>query len=330
MKASSRSLCLVGLLTAATLLTGCGTGAPGADPAPKTASSGYPVTISSCGFSSTITAKPRRAVTLDQGATDVALALGLGDQLVGTAYLDDVVPDKWKAVYDSIPVLAKEYPTHERLLAARPDFVYASYASAFDPKVAGTQSELAAQKVGFFLSVYGCDDKKKQPPTSFEGVWGEIDSIAKAFGVPERAAAIRTEQEKELARLRATDAGKGVRAFWYDSGTKTPYVGVGNGGPQLVLDAVGATNVFADVAGTWANGSWEKVVAADPDVIVLADASWDSAAKKIAYLEKDPVLRKLRAVREKRFVTLPFSESTPGVRLVDGAASVSEQLAKLG
>ena len=117
--------------------------------------------------------------------------------------------------------------------------------------------------------------------------------------------------------------------FWYDSGTKAPYVGAGQGGPQLILDAVGATNVFADLDGGWAEGNWEDVIAADPDVIVLADASWDEASAKLAHLENDPVLSQLRAVEESRFVTIPFSESTPGVRLVDGAVSVSEQLAKL-
>ena len=92
--------------------------------------------------------------------------------------------------------------------------------------------------------------------------------------------------------------------------------------------AVGATNIFADLPKGWDNVAWEKVVEADPDVIVLADASWSTAASKQAYLESDPVLSQLKAVKNKAYVTIPFSESTPGIRLVDGAISVSEQLAK--
>ena len=64
-------------------------------------------------------------------------------------------------------------------------------------------------------------------------------------------------------------------------------------------------------------------------MIVLADASWSTAEEKIAYLEKDPVLSQLTAVEQESYVTIPFSESTPGVRLADGAVAVSEQLAKL-
>lgn len=40
------------------------------------------------------------------------------------------------------------------------------------------------------------------------------------------------------------------------------------------------------------------------------------------------MLSQLRAVKNKAYVTIPFSASTPGIRLVDGAISVSEQLAK--
>ncbi len=309
-------------------LAGCGAGAPKADTGDKT-SAGYPVTITSCGVSTTLTAKPEHAVTLNQGATQVVLALGAGDQLAGTAYLDDAIPAKWKAAYDAIPVLSKEYPSKEQFLAAKPDFAYASYASAFADKAVGTQSELTGEHIASYLSPFGCDDKSQRPQTTWQAVWDEVDSIGTAFGVEDRATALEKDQQATLDNLETQAAGKGLKVFWYDSSTKTPFVGAGHGGPQLIVDAVGATNIFAGLDGGWADGSWEKVVAADPDVIVLADASWDTAKSKIAYLEKDPVLSKLRAVKEHRFVTIPFSESTPSVLLVDGAASVSEQIAKL-
>jgi iron complex transport system substrate-binding protein len=313
-------------------LVGCadepdaGTDAGSSASSPSEADAAYPVEIESCGHTTTIASRPEHAVTLNQGATEVALALGVEDQMAGTAYLDDAVPEKWQAAYDGVPVLSKEYPKREELVAASPDFVYASYASAFDAKVAGTQDELADEGVASYLSPFGCDDQAQRPQASFDAVWDEVDAVAAAFGVPDRAEELRSEQQATLDQLADEGAGAGVSVLWYDSGRKTPFVGTGTGGPQLVLDAVGADNVFADVEGSWADGSWEDVVAADPDVIVLADASWDSAQDKIAYLEKDPVLSRLAAVREQRFVTVPFSESTAGVRLVDGAASVAEQL----
>lgn len=289
----------------------------------------YPVDITSCGRTTTVAAKPERAVTLNQGATEVALALGVEGQLAGTAYLDDAVPEEWQAAYDSVPVLSKEYPSREKLLAAEPDFVYASYASAFDAKAVGTQDELQDQGIASYLSPFGCEDKAQRPEPSFEAVWDEVDAVATAFGVPERAAELRDQQQKVLDDLSEEAAGAGLDVLWYDSGTKTPFVGAGQGGPQLVLDAVGATNIFGEVEGSWAEASWEDVVAADPDVIVLVDASWDTAKDKQAFLAADPVLSQLAAVKDKHYVTVPFSESTAGVRLVAGAESVADQIAGL-
>ncbi|MFE3506441.1 ABC transporter substrate-binding protein [Kitasatospora sp. NPDC059160] len=294
-----------------------------------TSAGAAPVSVENCGTTVTVGTPPERLVTLNEGATEVALALGLESRMAGTAYLDDAVPEKWKAAYDSVPVLSAKYPTKEKLLTARPDFLYASYASAFTDKVAGTREDLRGQGVASYLSPFGCSDKSQVPPTTWQAAWGELHDVAQVFGVPERAAAIQHQQEQQLAGFTATAAGKDLKVLWYDSDTKSPFVGAGHGGPQLVLDAVGARNVFADLPGGWQNVSWEKVVAADPDAIVLADAGWDTAQSKIDYLEHDPVLSKLGAVRRKAFVVVPFSESTPGVRLADGAARVSAGLSAL-
>ena len=67
---------------------------------------------------------------------------------------------------------------------------------------------------------------------------------------------------------------------------------------------------------------------ATPHNFSSPDASWSTAASKQAYMEADPALSQLKAVKNKAYITVPFSESTPGIRLVDGAEKVSEQIAK--
>lgn len=315
-------------LAAALLLSAC-TGAPTEEADAAPASSGFPVDVTSCGHTSTLEAPPKAAITMNQGATEVALALGLEDRLAGTAYLDDAVAPRFAKAYASVDVLAAEYPSHETVLAEEPDFVYGSYASAFEADAAGTQAELGELGVGTYLSPFGCPDAGDKAEVGFASVWDEVHAVATAFGVPERADEVEAEQQAVVDELAETAAGRGLDVFWYDSGDKTAYAGAGEGGPQVVLDAVGATNVFAGLDGGWAEVSWEQVVKADPDVIVLADASWSTAAEKRAHLRRDPVLRKLRAVREDRTVTVAYSESTPGVRLVDGAQKVSDQLREL-
>ncbi|GAA4744517.1 ABC transporter substrate-binding protein [Nocardioides endophyticus] len=316
------------------MLAGCAD-APESEPAAVSAADSregpaFPVDVAACGHTSTVETAPERAVTLNQGATEVMLALGLEDRMAGTAYLDDPEPPtRWADAYASVPVISKEYPKREELLAVDPDFVYASYASAFDPKVAGTPKELDALGVASYLSPFGCEDDSLRPEPSFEAVWEEIEAVGSAFGVSDDAAELVAEQQDVVAGLADDAAGAGTTVFWYDSGDKTALAGVGGGGPQVVIDATGATNIFGGIDGGWEDVSWEKVIAADPDVIALADASWSTADDKIAYLEKDPVLSQLRAVQDKSYVVVPYSQSTAGVTLVDGAASLAEQLSQL-
>ena len=98
----------------------------------------------------------------------------------------------------------------------------------------------------------------------------------------------------------------------------------------MIMDAAGLTNIFADVHDTWTSAGWEQVVAADPDVIVLVDATWNSAQKKIDLLESNPATSQLTAVREQRYLTVPFAAGEAGVRNADAVASLGDQLAALG
>jgi len=314
---------------AALALAGC-TGAPTPAGPSATPSAEYAaVSLTNCDVPVTFTAPPKAALTLNQGATEVMLSLGLEASMVGTAYLDDGIPERWKAAYDKVKVLSDKYPSKEAFLAAQPDFAYASYASAFTDKAVGTREELSNEKVSTYLSPFGCPKGVEKAPSTMEGAWGEVRDVAKIFGVPDRAESLIAEQQKQLDDLTTQSAGKGKKVLWYDSGDKELFAGAGHGGPQIILNAIGATNIFADAEGGWANMAWEKVVQADPDVIVFADAAWSTAKEKIAYLEADPVLSKLKAVKAKAYITVPFSESTPGIRLVDGAAAVASQIATI-
>ncbi len=319
---------------AAVVLAACGgtpaapgTGTTAAAPA---ATAAAPAELVNCGVAVAVGAPPARVVTMNQGATEVMLALGLQDRMIGTAYIDDTVATAFADAYASVPVLAAEYPSREVLLAEQPDFVYASYASAFEPEAAGTRASLGSLGIGSYLSPFGCADPAQRPArVSLDGVFAEIADIGRLFGVPERADALIAGQRTALAAL-AAPAGEGPSVLWWDSETKAPFVGTCCGGPALILDAVGARNVFADVDGSWANVSWEQAVAADPDVVVLVDAGWDTAGSKLAYAEKSRALRDLQAFREQRVVALPFSDTTPGVRVVTGIQVLADGLRRLG
>lgn len=94
----------------------------------------------------------------------------------------------------------------------------------------------------------------------------------------------------------------------------------------MMMDAAGLTNIAGDVDETWSSLSWEAVVDANPDVIVLIDSAWGSTEKKIGVLESNPATAALPAVQNGRYLVLPFPTAEAGVRNVEAVELLVSQL----
>ena len=70
----------------------------------------FPVSIENCGTVTTYTHSPKRAFTMNQAATEIMLALGLHDRMVGTAFLDDAILEEYADAYAAIPVRTTGIP----------------------------------------------------------------------------------------------------------------------------------------------------------------------------------------------------------------------------
>ncbi|WP_033346149.1 ABC transporter substrate-binding protein [Catenuloplanes japonicus] len=297
-------------LLCAVLLGGC---AAVGEPSGGTPSSA-PAALDNCGTRISVPKPPSRVVTLDQAATEVMLALGLQERMVGTAHLDDEILPEYAQTYQQIPVLASEYPTPEQLAAADPDFVYASHVSAF---AAGKRDAAS------YVSPADCSPV----PLTVDAVLAEITEIGAIFGVPERAAALVADHRARITAAAASvDQVERERLMWWDDGTATPAVGACCGVPAAMMAAIGAPNVSATVPGTSTESAWATVAATDPTVIVLIEP----ADEKKAYLAGDATLKELTAVLHERYVTLPRQESTAGVRTVLGIEHLAAGLTALG
>ena len=298
------------------------------EPAPAASAAAGPVALTNCGTPVTVTQPPARAVTMNQSATEIMLALGLQDRMAGTAYLDDQVLPEYAAAYAKLPVLAKEYPSKEKLLDIAPDFVYASFASAFSDEGVGDRADWQKLGVGTYISTAGCPKDMRPAKLAMDDVFAEIREIAAIFAVAERAETLIADQKQRIATVSADV--KGTRVLWWDAGTDAPSAGACCGGPAMIMSAAGVTNIFADLSGSWADTSWETVVERNPDVIVLVDASWDRAAAKQAFLEKHATLKDLPAVKDKRYVVLDFSSTSAGVRNVLAVEALARGVGGLG
>ena len=317
----------LGIAASTLLLAGCAAGDT-ADPAPgASASSSFPVSIDNCGTTVTVQKAPERIVTIKSSTTELLLALGLGDRIVGSAFLDGPLPAELAPAGKTLNVISDVLPGQEAVLGLAPDFIYGGWESNFSADGVGERDRLSDLGIGSYVSPAACKAPAHMPdPLTFESVFDEITDAGALFGAADAAALLVAEQRDDLAALDPADGT--TTALWYSSGTDSPYVGAGIGSPAMIMAAAGLTNIFADVHDTWTPVGWESIVEADPDVIVLVDASWNTAASKIATLESNPATRGLGAVQDKRYVILPFAATEAGIRNVEAAGSAIDQLAE--
>jgi iron complex transport system substrate-binding protein len=293
---------------------------------PAHAATSYPLTVDNCGVSVTFDKAPQKVVTIKSTATELLLSLGLADRIVGVGFQDGPLPADLASAGAALKVLADKLPSQEVVLETEPDFVYGGWESNFAADGAGERPALAALGVASYVSPAACRSIKPAK-LSFDELFREIEEMGAIFDVEDAAMALVDRQKAELAAL--TPDSRGLTAAWYSSGTKAPYVGAGSNSPAMIMEALGLHNIFGDVDDGWISASWEAIVDANPDVIVLVDATWNSAAQKKKLLSENPITSKLDAVVHQRYLVIPFPASEAGVRNVPAAVDMAKQLAAL-
>jgi iron complex transport system substrate-binding protein len=149
---------------------------------------------------------------------------------------------------------------------------------------------------------------------------GSLDGILD--GIREVAAVIHRDPEPLLARLRELRAGVARRL----EGAPRPRVAclewiepifhMGNWGPEIV-DAAGGNSVLGTAGEHSSAITWERVVQADPDVLLVAPCGFDlpRTLREMPSFAARPGWRELRAVREGRVFAadgnLYFNRSSP-------------------
>ncbi|MGC4946840.1 ABC transporter substrate-binding protein [Streptomyces sp. DT224] len=331
------------LLTAALLLlTACG-GSPPEAAGGKGTADGYPVTLKNCGRTVTVRAAPRRAVSVDQGTTEILLSLGLADRIAATATWTDPVMKGLEKANTGVQRLTDNRPSSEKVLDQEPDFVAADFESTLAKGGVAPREQFEELGVPTYVAPADCTAKDntkdgdgvRTGALTMDSVYGEVRDLARVFGVPERG-------EKLVARLRArireaADGvdGSGTSVLYWFANSESPYLAGCCGAPGIITRELGLKNVFDDTHEEWPQINWETVADRDPDVLVIGDLTRtsqtaESAAGKIAFLESNPVTKKMDAVRHKRYVLLSGQAMNPTIRTVEGVELVAAGLRASG
>ena len=244
---------------------------------------------------------PRRVVTLAPSVTDVVLALGAGDRLVGVTRLDDD-----PAVARLPRVGGYLDPNPEAVVGLSPDLViWVTNGTALGP--VRRIAELArTSRHPFPVLALQID--------TLADVLATPRVLGDALGVPARGEALSREMADGVEAARRAVAGQPRVRVLFVVG-REPLIVAGRGSfPDELLRVCGAENV-ASGDRPWPVYPLEKAVADDPAVVV--DAAPQEAPEGIARLAAIPAVRRGAVLR------LPNDDLIrPGPRMVRALAGL--------
>ncbi|MGC5703105.1 ABC transporter substrate-binding protein [Pseudomonas sp. NFXW11] len=276
-----------------------------------------------CGQSWSLEAAPQRIVALNQHSADLLLALGAGPALIGVAYLDDDGQAQAQGHYHGVPVIARQYPSPEVLYSLKPDLVVGGFASAF-PNNFSSRERLAAIGVGSYLLESACAGHDED---YFGHIRQDLLTLGHLLGKDARARQLIAELDSDLAAAAALYQGRQVPSVFYLDSEVNGLASQGQRGfVGVLLHAAGARNSFASIDRPRLVVDSETLLHNDPDVLLLADALWSPASRKRRLLHSDPVLSRLRAVRQDRLIDIPFTQLVPGIASGRTALELAQRL----
>lgn len=306
----------------------------------------YPLTLENCRETITLSAPPKRVVSIGQTQTEILYALGLGDRVVGTAVWFSPVAKPYEAVNVKVKRLADNDPSFEAVLAQEPELVTAMFEWHIGPNgIVGKREQFAKVKVPTYVSPTDCvgkdnsggGDGVRTKMFTMDLVYQNIREFGQIFDVSDRAeklvAELKAREEKAVeavANLKAKDLSVAV---WFSSKDLKgdAFMAGRNGVPAYILSKLGARNVITTNE-EWPLVGWESIAAANPAVIVAVKMDRrrfpaDDIEKKLEFLRTDPVASKLDAVKNGRIVVMDVGATRAGIDTVDGIETLARSLA---
>lgn len=284
--------------------TATSSGTPVAETSTDDADAGFPLTIvDSDGHELTIERRPTRIISYSPGATESLFAIGAGEQMLATDEYSN-----YPAETALLERVRYSDPDPERALDLAPDLVI----------LAGRQELQVEQFRRLGLPVIFARE-----PGSIEGVFDAIQLLGRATGRDEEAASLVSEMQRRIGVVatRIADIDRGPTVFYEltdDLYTAAPDTFIGG-----MLRLLRAENIASGATSPFPQLTAEAVLAADPQVVLLADGEWvsvDSVAER-------PGWAGVAAVASGRIYAVdPDLGNRPGPRIVDAIEEMARAI----
>lgn len=254
----------------------------------------------------------QRVISMAPSNTEILFAIGADDQVVGRESFSD-----YPAAAQSLPDIGGGFAelNTELILSLKPDLILAA-------EITPPEQVQALEELGLTVFVL-------KNPQDFEGLFGNLQTVAALVGREREATGLVTELRARVQRVREkVSLSSYLPLVFYEldaTDPNAPYTA----GPGTFVDTLiqmaGGQNLGASLQGAWVQISVEELLTRNPDIILLGDYTWggvtpDQVAGRAGW-------QALQAIKNAKIFTFDDNlVSRPGPRLVDGLEAMARLL----
>jgi iron complex transport system substrate-binding protein len=250
----------------------------------------------------------QKIISLAPSNTEILFAIGASKQLIGRDDFSDF-PAEAKSIASVGGVQAYNY---ESIAKLQPDLVIA----------AGINSQEQVKSLeNLKIPVYYLAN-----PTNMDGLYANLNTVGLLSGHVKEAADLVASLQKRVQAVESTvsKASTTPKVFYELDGTdpSKPWTAGPGTFVDLLIKKAGGVNVGNALTSDWAQISQEALIVANPDIIILGDASYGLTIDQV---KARPGWDGIQAVKTGKVLLFDDNQvSRPGPRMVDGLESLAK------
>lgn len=257
-------------LTVAVSLTACG-GADSTQKAEQKTTASGEVSVKNCGNDVTLAKPAEKILALHPAMTEMVVAAGGKDKLIGQMWTKAGYPDgEYAAEVKAVKSVSDAIASQEEVLALKPDLIVASGDFWFDGKRMAKLDDLKKSGIAVFINSSACGDTAT---AKVADAFGDLTNLGTLLGTEDATKKVTKKYQDKLAATQKTKpkARPGALiqlyqgdAYAYDGGIYSD-----------VLTLAGVTNTFSGElpeGKRFGKVSTEAVLAKNPEVLLVNTA----------------------------------------------------------
>ena len=323
-------------LAAAIILsaTGCSTAAPSGEKKAETSTAiteaagqdadAYgEVVIQNGDRTITFTSMPQKVLCCNLYSAENMVMLGLKDYIAGRNVPASKAETPLPELADEFASIPEIEVSHENAVALEADLVIGQI-SSFQESKWGTYDMFGNKGVNCY-TITGTLVKDE----TIEDVYTDIENLGKIFKVEDRASALIDKMKKEITDIQSAvsdiEEKDKVKVFVMDSFKGNEIYTTSAGLQSNLIELAGGINATRNMADSrWFNTSVETLVKTNPDIIIFNDYGQQTMEEKMDFMNNNPALADVTAVKNKAYLTVPLVTVMQNIRSASACKSFAE------